>query len=366
MKNIFTIIVLHLLTGQLVLGQLNPEQYSQIDSIAERLHKEGKLSGGLLVAEGNQIIYEGAFGLADRELKIPNTPDMLFWDASIGKMFTAVLVLQLYEEGKIDLQDPILKHLKWFKHEMADKITLHDLLSHRAGFSNAGVYDVRKNAEPYQISQRTILENNIINEELVFEPGTKYLYSNTGYVLLAEVVMAHLGPDYNAILQEKIFEPLEMNRTYWSSPLYGPGMPVYYLNDGSPLIPADMLDFTGPGGEKTTLRDLHKFMLAVGTDKLISQSTWELALQPHSLPNEAIMQWGPHRSPYGYGFSLIDLPYTQNETIKTVSHGGTSEGFSGYALKFLKKDRVVILWNNEYKNPMIIELFQALSEISSD
>jgi len=346
--------------------QLTTEDSAKIDSVAQKLHEEGKLNGGLLIAEGNQIIYEGAFGLADRNLKIPNSPEMRFWDASIGKMFTAVLILQLYEESKLDLQDPISKHLPWFKHEKADKITIHDLLSHRGGFDNAGVYNERKEAKHDQKSQRFILERKIVKEELVFEPGTKFLYSNTGYVLLAEVVMAHLGSDYNSVLQEWIFNPLEMTSTYWSAPLYGPGMPVYYLEDGSPLIPADMMDFTGPGGEKTTLRDLQKFMLAIGSNHLISKSTWELALQPHSLPKEALAQWGPHRSPYGYGFSLIDLPFIGKETIKTASHGGTSEGFSGYALRFLEKDRVIILWNNEYKNPMLFELYEALSELSSD
>ncbi|MFC0878546.1 serine hydrolase domain-containing protein [Saccharicrinis sp. FJH2] len=364
MKKTHIIITILFITVQSVFCQLTLENAVKIDSVAKKLHEEGKLNGGLLVAEGNQIIYENAFGLADRNLNIPNSPEMRFWDASIGKMFTAILILQLAENGKLLLTDPISKHLPWFKHKLADSISIHHLLSHRSGFQSR-VYGEREVAEHDEKSQRSILENKIAKSELAFKPGTAFLYSNTGYVLLSEVIMAHLGKDYNAILQEHIFKPLNMNETYWSSPIYGPYMPVYYLEDGKALLPANELDFTGPGGEKTTLRDLHKFMQAVGTDKLISKESWTLAFKPHSLPEEAKSQWGPHQSPYGYGFSLIDLPYTNNEMDATVSHGGAGKGTSSYALRFLEKNRIVILWNNEYKNPMLFELYMALSELSS-
>ena len=345
-------------------GQLTKEDAPKIEAFAKQLFDEGKTHGALLVAEGETVIYEGAFGLADRSLNIPNSPKMRFWDASVGKMFTAVLILQLLEEEKMSLRDPISKHLPWFKHNMADKITIHDLLSHRSGFSSQ-VYEERAKAEHDQKSQRSILEQKIAKTALAFEPGTAFLYSNTGYVLLSEIVMAHLGDDYNAILQEKIFKPLHMSDTYWSAPIYGPSMPVYYLETGEPLLPAKELDFTGPGGEKTTLQDLHKFMMAVGTDKLISKQSWALAFQPHSLPEEAKSGWGPHQSPYGYGFSLIDFPYMENQFAATVSHGGAAAGTSSYALRFIDNERIVVLWNNEFKNPVLFELYQALNDIAT-
>ncbi|MCG6186290.1 serine hydrolase domain-containing protein [Maribellus maritimus] len=363
MKKTPAIVTILLITAQSVFCQLTLENAAKIDSVAQKLHKEGKFNGGLLVAEGNQIIYENAFGLADRNLNIPNSHEMRFWDASIGKMFTAVLILQLAEEDKLFLTDPISKHLPWFRHELADSISIHQLLSHRSGFQSR-IYEEREIAEHDEKSQRSILEHKIAKSDLAFEPGAAFLYSNTGYVLLSEVIMAHLGKDYNAILQEHIFKPLKMNETYWSAPIYGPTMPVYYLEDGNAFLPADELDFTGPGGEKTTLRDLHKFMLAVGTDQLISKKSWALAFKAHSLPEEAKSQWGPHQSPYGYGFSLIDLPYASNEIDATVSHGGAGKGTSSYALRFLEKNRIVILWNNEYKNPMLFELYMVLSELS--
>jgi CubicO group peptidase (beta-lactamase class C family) len=348
----------------LTFGQLTKKDAPQIEGVAKKLFDEGKIHGALLVAEGETIIYEGAFGLADRSLKIPNAPKMRFWDASVGKMFTAVLILQLVEEGKVSLEDPISKHLPWFKHREANHITIHHLLSHRSGFLSK-VYEEREKAEHDQKSQRSILEEKIAKITLAFKPGTAFLYSNTGYVILSEIIMAHLGNDYNLILQEKIFKPLHMEDTYWSAPIYGPSMPVYYLENGNPLLPAEKLDFTGPGGEKTTLQDLHKFMLAVRTDKLLSKQSWTLAFQPHSLPEEAKSEWGPHQSPYGYGFSLIDFPYMNNQFAATVSHGGASAGTSSYALRFIDNDRIVVLWNNEFKNPVLFELYQALSDIAT-
>ena len=364
MKNKYVTLTYCLFMAFLAFGQLTKADSSKIEAIAEQLFEEGKLHGALLVAEGATIVYEGAFGMADRSLKIPNSPKMRFWDASVGKMFTSVLILQLLEEGKVSLEDPISKHLPWFKHSKADNITIHQLLSHRSGFMSK-VYEEREKAEHNQKSQRSILEDKISKTALAFEPGTAFLYSNTGYVMLSEIVMAYLGDDYNSILQEKVFKPLNMVDTYWSAPVYGPNMPVYYLETGEPLLPAKELDFSGPGGEKTTLQDLHKFMMAVGTAKLISKQSWSLAFQPHSLPEEAKSQWGPHQSPYGYGFSLIDFPYMNNEFAKTVSHGGAAAGTSSYALRFIDSGRIVVLWNNEYKNPVLFELYQALNDIAT-
>ena len=365
MKKISTVIIILLAVGQAAYCQLTTEDTSKIESLANKLYEKGKLHGGVLIAEGDQIIYEGAFGLADRRLNIPNSPHMRFWDASIGKMFTAVLILQLIEEGKVNLEDPISKHLPWFKHELAENITIHQLLCHRSGFGNGEVYSERDKAEHNEKSQRSILEHKISKVDIAFEPGTAFLYSNTGYVLLSEVVMAYRGNDYNEILQKWIFEPLEMNETYWSNTIYGPNSPVYYTSDGEPYLPVIEIDYTGPGGEKTTLRDLHKFMMTVGSETLISKESWALAFKAHSLPEEAKSKWGPHQSPYGYGFSLIELPYSNNQTAMTVSHGGAGTGTSSYALRFLEKDRVVVLWNNKFINPMISELYEALAELSS-
>ncbi|MFC4094648.1 serine hydrolase domain-containing protein [Euzebyella saccharophila] len=364
MIKIAIVLITLFLNALAVVAQADGDLRTKIEELTQKLYEEGKLHGALLVAEGEEIIYEGAFGFADRNLKIPNSPHMRFWNASIGKMFTAVLILQLVEEGKLQLNDPISKHLTWFKHPESDKITIHDLLAHRSGFKST-VYEERDKAEHNEKSQRSILEHKISKVDLAFEPGTAFLYSNTGYVLLSEIIMGNWGTDYNKILQERLFIPLGMKQTYWSEAVYGPNTPVLYLQDGNAYLALHDRDFTGAGGEKTTLRDMHKFMLAAGTNQLLSQESWNLAFTPHSLPSEAKSDWGPHQSPYGYGFSLIDLPYSPNQTAKTISHGGAGKGTSSYALRFLKENRIVILWNNEFKDPMLFELYLALSEGNS-
>jgi CubicO group peptidase (beta-lactamase class C family) len=280
-------------------------------------------------------------------------------------MFTAVLILQLVEEGKVQLEDPISKHIPWFKHELADSITIHHLLCHRSGFDSE-VYSEKDKAEHNEKSQRSILEHKVSKVGLAFEPGTAFLYSNGGYVLLSEVVMAYRGNDYNEILQEWIFRPLEMDETYWSESRYGPNSPIYYRSNGEEILPVIEIDYTGPGGEKTTLRDLHKFMLTIGTDVLLSKESWDLAFQPYSLPEEALRyKWGPHKYPYGYGFSLAELPYNNTETDATASHGGAGTGTSSYTLRFLEKDRIVVLWNNKFLDPMPLELYEALAKLGS-
>ncbi len=341
-------------------AQNSKDKRDKIQEIATKLYEEGKLHGGLLVAEGENIIFQGGFGMADRDLGIPNTENTRFIINSMGKMFTAILTLQLVEEGKLELNDPVSSHLSWFNHPRADEITIHQLLSHRSGLK--GYFMEQLNGKlDFNLPQREILEK-MAQAELNFEPGTAFDYSNTGYLLLGEIIMKYRAADYYDVLQDKIFKPLGMKNTYYSACTYGPGSPVYYKQDGSSATPFPHMNYKGDGGSKSTLEDLHKFALAIGSDQLLSKISWELAFTPYSQPEEAIRVFGAHFDPYGYGFSLPDLPYSQSEKSKAVGHGGAGIGSSNYLVRFKSSDRIVIIWNNEFKKPKLMELFQVLAE----
>ncbi|WP_053969900.1 serine hydrolase [Mangrovimonas sp. ST2L15] len=344
-----------------VSAQLKASQYSQIDQIMEKLYADGDIHGGILIAEGKQIIYEKAFGMADRNLEIPNTTNTSFVINSMGKMFTAILTLQLVEEGLIRLDDPITKHLPWFKHPKAKDITVHQLLSHRSGLK--GYFDEQIDGRlEFFLPQREVLDR-MAQLELNFEPNTGYDYSNTGYLLLGELIMKYRQVDYYEVQQQRIFKPLGMVNTYNSISVYGPGAPVYYLSDGSAATPFPHGNYRGDGGAKSTLHDLHTFMLALGSEQLLKPESWKLMFTEYSFPEEAKRPFGAHFYPYGYGCGFFELPFSRGKKAIAIGHAGAGYGSSNLMIKFQDHDRIIILWNNEYLNPMPMALFEALAQL---
>ncbi len=357
----FLIFVLSIFLAENVHAQLDASHSAEIDKILRNLHEEGKIHGGVLIAEGESIVYQGAFGMADRTLEIPNAINTRFCINSMGKMFTAILTLQLVEEGTISLEDPVSKHLPWFKHPRVDEITIHHLLSHRSGLK--GYFQEQIDGDlDYFIPQREILDR-MAEVELKFDPGKGFDYSNTGYLLLGEVIMKYREADYYDVLKDRIFGPLDMKSTYNSISVYGPGAPVYYLQDGSAATPFPHGNYRGDGGSKSTLEDLHKFMLALGSEKLLKPDSWEIMFRQHSLPAEAARDFGAHNFPYGYGSSIFELPHAGEKTAEAVGHAGAGYGSSNLMLRFKESNRIIIIWNNEFLRPVPIGLFDELSRL---
>ena len=360
MKLLLQIVVL-IFVFQSAAAQLTTTNFQEIDKIAQRLYAEGKIHGGILIAEGENVIYQNAFGMADRNLEIPNTVKTRFTINSMGKMFTAILVLQLVEDDSISLDDPISMHLPWFKHPRATDISIHHLLSHRSGLRDY-FFEQLEGKLDFPISQREIL-SQMAQHKLQFEPGEAFDYCNTGYLLLGEIVMKYRNDDFQKILRERIFEKLGMNNTYLSSSVYGPGSPVYYLQDGSAATPYPYSNYSGDGGSNSTLQDLHKFMLAIGSMELLTQESWKLMFREHSLPAEATRPFGAHFRPYGYGCSVMNLPYKGGNSALAIGHGGAGSGSSNYMLKFIDSNRIIIHWNNEFLHPLPPELLAEIAKL---
>jgi CubicO group peptidase (beta-lactamase class C family) len=350
-----------LLTIQYSTGQLDTTHFSRINNIMEKLYKEGKIHGGVLIAEGENIIYQNAFGMADRTLEIPNTTKTRFVINSMEKMFTAILTLQLVEDDLISLHDPVSKHIPWFKHPRAGDITIHQLLSHRSGLKDYFGEQLNGTLD-FFIPQREVLDK-MAQLELNFEPDTGYDYCNTGFLLLGEIIMKYYNDDLYNVLQDQIYKPLDMKNTYNSTSVYGPGAPVYYRQDGSPATPFPHSNYRGDGGAKSTLEDLHKFMVALGSEKLLRPESWEIMFQKHSLPEEAFRDFGPHYFPYGYGSNIYELPHDDGDTASAIGHSGAGIGSSNIMIKFKDSNRIVILWNNEFLRPVSNELFDELSRL---
>jgi CubicO group peptidase (beta-lactamase class C family) len=336
----------------------------QLDQLIRRLYVEGKLHGGVLIADGERVIFEDAWGVGDHATGMTLSTDDRFSINSLGKMFTAVAIMQLVEVGRLRLDDPLSLRLPNFRHVRAGDITIHMLLSHRSGLADYAFQQIRGelpwNADPaakLAAAAKTPLD---------FEPGTMFQYSNTGYLLLGLIIEDLYQQSYSDVVRERIFLPLGMASTVHDpNHLRAPG--TKYYNGSGDVIDVDTLGRPDPGDHGiSNLRDLHRFMLALGSERLLSRESWGLVFTPHSLPSEVPENaWPPpHQFPYGYGFSLAQLPFTGDSTALAAAAGGAGLG-SNHVTRFMDSGRIVIVWNNVFKRPLLIEVFEHLARMSS-
>ncbi|MCA6075606.1 serine hydrolase domain-containing protein [Fulvivirga sedimenti] len=329
-----------------------------LQQLINRLYAEGKLHGGILMAEGEQILLSQAWGVADREKGLVLTEDQQFYINSLNKMFTSVLIMQMVEEGILALDDPLSEHYPEFKHPRADDITIHHMLSHRTGLPDYVWYQIRGQL-PWDLQEAALLEA-VAGMDLEFEPGTMFHYSNSGYLLLRLIIEKYRTTTYGNALTEWILEPLRMTHTSGNAKEHYANMPVYYSQDGS----AGKVYESDFRGEEviSTQRDLYRFMLALGSEKLLRKETWELMFTPHSFPSEVPEgAWPPpHQNPYGYGFSIMELPSNNGKTTRAVAHGGAGMG-SNFAVRYLESKDILIIWNSIYKDPILPEIFEHIA-----
>jgi len=335
-------------------------QDAELERLVRQLYAQGEFHGGILVADGEDILLEQAWGIADHGRGEVLTPRHRFATNSLGKMFTAILIMRLVERGELALDDALASHLPEFAHPRAEEVTIHMLLSHRSGLPDYFMNQLR-GVIPMEAEMSAILET-VAGMELDFEPGTMFHYSNTGYVLLGMIAEREYGEPFGEVLRKQIFEPLGMHETAYGFDLLAERLPLYYSQDGQVVDPRGRAPTAGDGAETSSLRDLHRFMLALGSERLLSGESWERIFTPHSLPTEVPEgAWPPaHQDPYGYGFVLARLPFSGDSTAVAAGHGGAGLG-SNYVVRFLDSDRIVIVWNNVFKRPKRVEIFEHLA-----
>jgi CubicO group peptidase (beta-lactamase class C family) len=247
------------------------------------------------------------------------------------KQFTAMGILVLADRGKLSLDDPLANYLPDYPN--AEKITLHQLLSHTSGvLSYNAVQGYGENyIKPWSIDE--VIEW-FKDDSLQFEPGEDWAYSNSGYVLLAKVIEVVSGQDYDDFLRQAIFEKLGMEdsgQDVFTTVL--PNRATGYGNADREIYNAPYRDLpftSGAGSLYSTVLDLYKWDRALYTDTLISQELLDQML-------------APVKNDYAYGFFVRD-----EFGHKLVEHGGAINGFLSQIQRFVEDDLVVIsLFNYE-------------------
>lgn len=307
--------------------------------------KAHAFSGTVLVQKNGRTLYHESFGLADRAFDVPVTNATKFKAASITKAFTSVLILQLVEEGKLNLSAPIRTYLPDYAGEGADKVSIHNLLNHTSGIENFDQiksYDeaVRKGIESYQLPHTTDeLLTRYSSGKLVAEVGKKFDYNNADYIILGKILEKVYGKSFDAILKERILQPLGMTQ---SGMLYQqeivPNLAYAYLKPGDSAalineLPVYAQNWYSAGGMYSTATDLAKFADALyRTGKLLKPETLRLMLTP-GLDN------------YGYGLWIFSTD-VHGKPHRVAQRPGSIMGSNTLLLRYIDDDLTVVILSN--------------------
>ena len=301
----YCFIILTLLFSKLTIGQTN--LYSEV---VNYYNTEKNFNGVVLVATNGQIDYLSGIGVSNRQAGTNMNAKAKFKIASITKTFTAVLILQLYQQGKIDLNATFGKYYPNYKGEAKDKVTIQHLLTYSSGIPNA-VNDL--GMKPYQ-SPLTIDEfiDKYCSDDLAFTPGEKSNYSNTDYTILHKIIENVSKRSFLSLLQENILLPLKMENTgLLNSKAIIPGITSSYtIEDSTNQITADepyfIENYFGSAAMYSTVEDLFKFNNGIFNHSLLNESTTNLMLKPFKeLDNAALGGlW------YSDGYGTFSKPFT--------------------------------------------------------
>jgi len=315
----------------------------KIDSLVGLFSDYDGFNGAVLVSHEGGIIYKKGFGFANLEWDIPNQIDTKFRIASITKPFTAMLIMQLVADGKLELHVPISTYLSDYPKENGDQITIHHLLTHSSGIKRDYDDDLPKNKYPDRYSPKQSVEL-FSGLPLEFKPGKQFDYSNAGYIVLSYIIETVTEKRYETVLQEQILDPLQMkntgidkHRTLIKNRAYGyfKGFGDYFNQDFG-----DMSAITGVGNIYSTVEDMFLLDQALYTEKLLPKKYMDLLFTKHILDPG----YGGY---YGFGWELKEKPIgNTSKTIETIGHSGSMQGFTALFTRIPSSNSSIVFFNN--------------------
>ncbi|WP_191859266.1 serine hydrolase [Hanstruepera ponticola] len=313
-------LILFLLTFSLQAQSLD----QKIDAMASEMYPEDGPGVSILIAKDGKPIYQKAFGLASLELNVPMTTENVFEIGSITKQFTAVAILMLEEQGKLNISDDMLKYIPDYPTK-GKTITIHNLLNHTSGIkSYTGMPSFQKFAA--QDMTPTELIDHFKNEPMDFDPGEEFRYNNSGYILLGYIIEVVSKMTYEDFIEKNIFEKLGMSNSYYgNNNQIIPNRADGYQKGPNGFENSNYLSMTLPyaaGSLMSTTNDLLIWQNALNNHKLISKESYEKAIHGSTLNN------GEHIT-YGYGLGEEKISGS-----RTIQHGGGIFGYTTMGIYF--------------------------------
>jgi len=288
------------------------QEAARFDEVIKPYVDAHRFMGSVLVARGREVVFEKSFGSANLEWNIPNSPTTKFRLGSITKQFTAASILLLEERGKLKIDDPVKTYLPdapaaW------DQITIFNLLTHSSGIPNFTSFPNYRSIEPFATTPEQLVAL-FRDKPLDFAPGEKYVYSNSGYVLLGYLIEKIAGQSYESFVQQNIFTPLGMKDSGYDSN----SAIIEHRAAGYTLTPkgftnAGFINMTIPfsaGALYSTTEDLLRWEQGIFGGKVVSPASLKKMTTPFK---------------GGYAFGLL---IKSNDGRTAIFHNGGIEGFN--------------------------------------
>lgn len=310
---------------------------NQIQSILENNFPTDQPGVTLLVAKDGKIIFKGASGMANLELDIPMKSNHILRIGSITKQFTAVAILMLQEQGKLNIQDDITTFIPDYPTN-GKKITVEHLLTHTSGIQS--YTEVPGFMANHLRGDKTVEEmmDFFKNEPINFSPGERFQYNNSGYFLLGVIIEKASGMTYAEFVERNIFQKIGMNNSFYDSEnKVIPNRVSGYEMDGGQIINAPYLSSTIPyaaGSLISTVEDLYKWNQAIHNYKLVKKESLEKALTPFILNDGESTE-------YGFGWGINNF-----FGEKSYQHSGGINGFVSNAMYLPEQDLFVAALSN--------------------
>jgi CubicO group peptidase (beta-lactamase class C family) len=305
---------------------------SQLEAYLKPFAETGNFMGAVLVARKGRVLFRHAYGMANYELQVPNSPATRFHIASVSKPFTAIAILQLEEQGRLSVSDPVARFIPDFPN--GDRIKLEHLLTHTSGIHNVNDlpdYDTFARS-PHTVEQLVAKFSNL---PLDFEPGSDYHYSNSNYNLLALILEKMSGESYGDYVRKHILDPAGMQNTGHNGEalqlisLAASGYEPAGINSYEKAPYLDWSNKTGNGSLYSTVDDLYQFDRALNTDTLLKAAT----RQRYFVEGR------------GNRFGWFNR---KRGARRVMSSNGRSPGFTAQLDRFPDDDVTVIVLSNSY------------------
>jgi CubicO group peptidase (beta-lactamase class C family) len=318
------------------------------DTYLRKLIQTRLFSGSVLIARNGKVLVRKGYGEANREKHVVNAAQTKFRIGSLTKQFTAMAILILQAQGKLNVRDHICTYLpncptSW------QTITIHQLLTHTSGIPDFTRFPDYLTTQGLPSSPAQTIAR-FKNKPLEFQSGKKFSYSNSGYILLGAIIKRASGATYEAFLRDNIFVPLQMvNSGYEHN---NGDLAIGYRDQTSVL--ADFVDMSIPfaaGGLYSTVEDLYRWDRALYTDKPIPKNLRDMMFTPFASTSDR------NGLPYSFGYGWV---ISEENNHLLVSHKGVINGFHNVIARYPKDKTVIIILGNRQD----MNLFEMRTQIA--
>lgn len=340
--------------------KLAPATRKEIETAVAKFMSKNSAPGiSVAVVKGGEYVWAAGFGMADLENYVPATSQTLYRLASLSKPITAVAAMQLWQQGKLDLDVPVQKYCPAFPEKSEGPITTRELLNHTAGIRH---YRLGPVLDPQVVSTRH-LKNPIQDgldffkdDPLVSKPGAEFHYSTYGYSVIGCVIEGVTGGKYSDFVMKSVFTPAAMDTAQVDDrfAVISHRTRFYQKDENGHVLNSDFLDssYKIPGGGwLASAEDMAHFEAAMLNDTLVKRSTRDL-------------MWSATLNKLGKGYGL-GFGVTRQDDVVTIAHGGDQQGASTFiGIIPTQKLGVVVLINMEEvdKSTLGLDLLKILQE----